>query len=118
MRQVVLGIEIVPTWVVHELAIVADAEVLEVAWVGAAVAVAVAAVIDDADVIARWLAFDAAVVVVGAVVVIVSAVVVIVGAVVIAVRCLDVAVRGDVVILGNLRLLRLRYRGCIAVSNS
>jgi len=89
---------------VHELAIVADAEVLEVAWVGAAVAVAVAAVIDDADVVACWLAFDAAVVVVGAVV--------------IAVRCLDVAVRGDVVILGNLRLLWLRYRGRIAVSNS
>ena len=88
----------------HELAIVADAEVLEVAWVGAAVAVAVAAVIDDADVVACWLAFDAAVVVVGAVV--------------IAVRCLDVAVRGDVVILGNLRLLWLRYRGRIAVSNS
>jgi len=111
MRQVVLGIEIVPTQVVHKLAIVADAEVLEVAWVGAVVAVAVAAVVDDADVVARWLAFDAAVVVV-------SAVVVIVGAVVIAVHCLDVAVRGDVVILGNLCLLRLHYQGRIAISNS
>jgi len=54
MCQVVLGIEIVPAQVVHKLVIVADAEVLEVAWVGAAVAVVVvvAAVIDDADVVA------------------------------------------------------------------
>ena len=70
------------------------------------VAIAVAAVADDANVIARWLAFDAAVVVVGAVV--------------LAMCCLafDVAVGGVVVVLGNLRLLRLRYRGRIAISNS
>ena len=41
-------------------------------------------------------------------------------AVVIVVRCLafDVTVGGGVVVLGNLCLLRLRYRGRIAVSDS
>ena len=71
---------------------------------GVAVAIAVAAVVDGAGVVACWLAFDA--------------IVIVVGAVVIAVRCLDVTVKGGVVVLGNLRLLRLRYRGRIAVSNS
>jgi len=71
------------------------------------VAVAIAAVVNNADVIAivaHWLAFDA--------------VVVIASAVVITVRCLDVTVRGGVVVLGNLRLLWLHYWGCIAQSNS
>jgi len=104
MCQVVLGIEIVPAWVMHKLAIVTDAEVLEVAWVGAAVVVAVVAIIDTASVITHWLAFDA--------------IVVVVGAAVIAVHGLDVAIRGGVVILGNLRLLQLHYQGHIANSNS
>ena len=69
------------------------------------VAIAAAAVIDDTEVVARWLALDA--------------VAIVVGAIVIAVRCLafDVAVGGGVVVLGNLCLLRLRYRR-IAVSDS
>ena len=55
-----------------------------------------------AVVVVRWLAFNAAVVVVSAVV--------------LAVRCLafDVAVRGVVVVSGNLHLLWLRCRGHIA----
>jgi len=87
---------------VHELAIIADAEVLEVAWVVVAVAIAVAAVADDADIIACWLAFNAAVIVVGAVV--------------LAMRCLafDVALRGVVVVSGNLHLLWLHCRGHMA----
>jgi len=100
----VLGVEGVSAWIVHELSAVAGAEVAVLAWVGAAVVVAVAAVVDAAGVVARWLAFDA--------------IVVVVGAVVIAVRGLDVAIRGGVVVLGNLRLLRLHYWGCIANSNS
>jgi len=69
--------------------------------VGVAVAIAVAAVVDGAGVVVCWLAFNA--------------IVIIVGAVVIAVCCLDVTVKGGVVVLGNLRLLRLCYRGRIAV---
>ena len=107
----VLRVEGVSAWIVHKVAFAAGAEVAVLACVGVAVVVVIAAVVDAAGVVARWLAFDAIVVVVGAVVIIA-------GAVVIAVRCLDVAVRGDVVVLGNLRLLRLCYRGRIAVSNS
>ena len=72
--------------------------------VAVADAIVVAAVVDDADVVAHWLAFNA--------------VVVIVGAAVVAVCCLDVAVRGGVVVLGNLCLLWLCHRGHIAVSYS
>ena len=70
------------------------------------VVIVVATVANDADIIACWLAFDAAVIAVGAVV--------------LAVCCLtfDVAVGGVVVVLGNLCLLQLHYQGCIAVSNS
>jgi len=104
----VLGVEGVSARIVHELSAVAGAEVAVLACVGVVVAdaIAVAAVVGDADVVARWLAFNAAIIVVGAVV--------------LAVCCLafDVAVRGVVVVLGNLRLLRLHYRGRIAVSNS
>jgi len=64
-RQVVLGIEIVPARVVHELAVAVDAEVAELERVGiAAVVAVVAAVVDDvgdADdiaVVARQLAFN------------------------------------------------------------
>ena len=98
----VLGIGVIAARVVHKVAFAAGAKVAVLAWVGAAVAVA--AIVDAAGVVARWLAFNA--------------IVVVVGAVVIAVRCLDVAIRGGVVVLGNLCLLRLRYRGRIAVSNS
>jgi len=94
----------VSTRIVHEVAFAAGAEVAVLACVGVAVVVAVAAVVDAAGVVARWLAFDA--------------IVVVVGAVVIAVHGLDVTIRGGVVVLGNLRLLRLRYRGRIADSNS
>ena len=93
------------TQIVHELAIVVGAEVAVLVWV--VVAAAIAAVVDNADVVAIvtcWLAFDA--------------VDVVVGAVVIAVRCLDVTVRGGVVILGNLCLLWLCYQGRITVSYS
>jgi len=100
----VLGVEGVSARIVHELSAVAGAEVAVLAQVGAAVVVAVAAVVDATGVVARWLAFDA--------------IVVVVSAVVIAVHGLDVAIRGGVVVLGNLRLLRLCYRGRIADSNS
>ena len=100
----VLRVEGVSARIVHKLSTVAGAEVAVLARVGAVVVVAVAAVVDAAGVVAHWLAFDA--------------IVVVVGAVVIAVRGLDVAIRGGVVVLGNLRLLRLRYWGRIADSNS
>jgi len=103
---VVLGIEAVPAWIIHKLAIVVGAKVTGLARVVVVVAIAAAAVIDDTEVVARWLALDA--------------VAIVVGAIVIAVRCLafDVAVGGGVVVLGNLCLLRLRYQGRIAVSDS
>jgi len=103
---VVLGIEAVPARIIHKLAIVVGAKVAGLARVVVAVAIAAAAVVDDAEVVIRWLALDA--------------VAVIVGAVVIAMRCLafDVTVGGGVVVLGNLCLLRLRYRGRIAISDS
>jgi len=95
--------------IVHELAIVVGAEVTGLAWVGAVVAVAmiaVAAVVDDANVVARRLAFDAVVIVVSAVVIALCRL------------AFDVAVRGVVVAVGDLRLLWLRYQGCIAACNS
>jgi len=95
--------------IVHELAVVVGAEVAGLAWVGAVVAVAmiaVAAVVDDANVVARRLAFDAVVVVVGAVVVALCRL------------AFDVAVGGVVVAVGDLRLLWLRYQGRIAACNS
>jgi len=56
---VILGIEAVPARIVHKLAIVVGTEVAGLARVVVAVAVAAAAaVVDDADVIAHWLAFD------------------------------------------------------------
>jgi len=105
-RWVILGIKAVPAQIIHKLAVVVGAKVAGLARVVVAVAIAAAAIIDDAKVVARWLALDA--------------VAVVVSAVVIAVRCLafDVAVGGGVVVLGNLCLLRLRYQGRIAVSDS
>jgi len=102
----ILGVEGASTWIIHKLAFAAGAKVAVLARVGVVVVVVVAAVVDAASVVACWLAFDA--------------IVVVVGAVVLTVCCLafDVAVRGVVVVLGNLHLLQLRYRGCIAVSNS
>jgi len=100
----VLGVEGVSARIVHEVVFAAGAKVTVLACVGVAVVVAVAAVVDATGVVARWLAFNA--------------IVIVVGAVVIAVRGLDVAIRGGVVVLGNLRLLRLHYRGRIADSNS
>jgi len=70
MRWVILGIEAVPAWIVHKLAVVVGAEVTGLAWV--VVVVAVAAVVGDADIVAvvvRWLAFG---VVAGVVVVVVG----------------------------------------------
>ena len=96
--------------IVHEVAFAAGAKVTVLAYVGVAVAIAVAAIIDDAsviNVIARWPAFNA--------------IVIVVGAVVIAERLLafvDVAVGAVVVIVGNLCLLWLRYWYCIAISYS
>ena len=93
------------TWIVCKLAIVIGAKVTGLAWV--VVAVAIAAVVDNADVVAIvacWLAFNA--------------VVIIVSAVVVAVCCLDVTVRGGVVILGNLCLLWLHHQHHITVSYS
>ena len=96
--------------IVHEVAFAAGAKVTVLAYVGVAVAIAVAAVIDDAgviNVIARWPAFNA--------------IVIVVGAVVIAERLLafvDVAVGAVVVIVGNLCLLWLHYWYCIAISYS
>ena len=86
--------------IVHEVTFAAGAEVTVPACVSVAVAIAVAAVI------ARWLALDA--------------IVVVVGAVVIAEHFLafGVTVGAVVVVLGNLCLLWLRYRGHIAVSYS
>ena len=55
---VVLGIKAVPTQIIHKLAVVVGAEVAGLARVVVAVAIAAAAIVDDADVIARWLAFD------------------------------------------------------------
>ena len=104
-HRAVFGIETVPSWIVHELAVVADAEVLEVAWVVVEVAAAVVAVV-GAEV--AGLAQVAAVTtdVVG----VASAVV----------ACyLAFGVDWVVVVaVGGLRLLWLRYRGRIAVSNS
>ena len=104
MRFAILGVNIVPAQIVHKLSAVAGVEVAVLACVGVVVAdaIAVAAVVEDADVIVHWLAFDPAVVVVGAVA--------------LAVRCLafDVAVGGVVAVLGNLHLLWLCCRGHIA----
>ena len=55
---VILGIEAVPTWIIHKLAIVVGAEVAGLARVVIVVAIAAAAVVDDTNVIACWLAFD------------------------------------------------------------
>jgi len=89
-RWAILGIDVFAAWVVHAFAVVADAEVAGIAWVVVAVVFAVAAVaVADAGVLAF------------------------------VVRCLVFdAVRGVVVDLGNLHLLWLRYRGCIAISKS
>jgi len=57
-RWVVLGIEAVPARIVHKLAVVIGAEVAGLARVVVAVAIAAAAVVDDANVVAHWLAFD------------------------------------------------------------
>jgi len=95
--------------IVHELAVVVGAEVAGLALVGAVVAfamIAVAAVVDDANVVARRLAFDAVVIVVGTVVVALCRL------------AFDVAVGGVVVAVGDLRLLWLRYQGRIAACNS
>ena len=62
-RQAVLVIDVLAAWIVHELAVVAGAEVAGLAWV--VVAVVDAAVVAVA-VVARWVAFD----VVGVVVVV------------------------------------------------
>jgi len=85
--------------IVHEVVFAAGAKVVVLACVGVAVAIAVAAVVDDASVIVRWLAFDAIVIVVGAVVI---------------AECLlafvDVAVGAVVVIVGR-RWLQRRLEG-------
>jgi len=118
---VVLDTDVFATWIVHDVAIVVSAEVAVLAWV--VVAVVIAADVENADVVAivaHWLAFDAVVVIVDVVArwLAFDAVVVVVGAVIVAVCCFDIAVGGGVVVVGNLRLLRLCYRGRIAVSNS
>ena len=57
-----LDIEGVSAQIIYELAIVVGAEVAVLAYVGVvvadAIAVVVAAIVNDADVVAHWLAFD------------------------------------------------------------
>ena len=58
VHWVILGIEVVPAWIVHKLAFVVGAEVAGLARIVIVVAIAAAAIVDNTDVITRWLAFD------------------------------------------------------------